>query len=82
MVCGVGEWSILAQFALVSIVLVLHLFTNMKKATCKFNCYFLLVDCILHIDLSPIQFPFHPEMLNPNSFLHIDLSLVLFPLHP
>jgi hypothetical protein len=42
-------------------VLVVHLFTNMKKASCKFSCFFLLVDFILHIDLSPIQFPFTPK---------------------
>ncbi len=61
MVCGASECSILAQFALVSMVLVVHLFTNMKKASCKFSCFFLLVDFILHIDLSPIQFPFTPK---------------------
>jgi hypothetical protein len=33
MVCGAGECSILGQFALVSMVFVVHLFTNMKKAT-------------------------------------------------
>jgi len=57
---GAGECSIFGQFTLVSMVLVVHLFTNLKKATCKFNCYFLLVDCILHIDLNHVQFPFHP----------------------
>jgi hypothetical protein len=60
MVCGASECCILGQFALVSMVLVVHLFTNMKKATCKFSYSFLLVDCILHIDLSPVQFPLHP----------------------
>jgi hypothetical protein len=60
MVCGVGECNILGQFALVSMVLVVYLFTNMKKATCKFSCFFLLVDYILHIDLSHVQFPLHP----------------------
>jgi hypothetical protein len=60
MVYGAGECNILGQFALVSMVLVIHLFTTMKKATCKFNYSFLLVDCIPHIDLSPIQFPRHP----------------------
>jgi len=60
MVCGVGECNILGQFALVSMVFIIHLFTNMKKATCKFSYFFLLVDCIPHIDLSPIQFPCHP----------------------
>jgi hypothetical protein len=41
-------------------VFVVHLFTNMKKATCKFDCSFLLLDCILHINLSLVQFPLHP----------------------
>jgi len=68
MACGAGECNILGQFALLSMVLTVHLFTNMKKATCKFSCSFLLVDYILHIDLSPIQFPFHP------------FTLILFPL--
>jgi hypothetical protein len=35
-------------------VLVIYFFTNMKKPTCKFSCFFMLVDCILHIDLSPV----------------------------
>jgi hypothetical protein len=60
MVCGAGECNILAQFALVSTVLAIHLFTNMKKTTCKFSCSFLLVDYILHINLSPVQFPLYP----------------------
>ncbi len=59
-VCGAGECNILGQFALVSMVFVVHLFTNMKKATCKFDCSFLLLDCILHINLSLVQFPLHP----------------------
>jgi len=60
MVYGTSECSILGQFALVSMVLVVHLFTNMKKATCKFSYSFRLVDYILHIYLSLVQFPLHP----------------------
>jgi hypothetical protein len=60
MVCGAGECNILGQFALISMVLVVHLFTNMKKATRKFSYSFLLMDYILHIDLNPIRFPLHP----------------------
>ncbi len=52
--CGAGECSILGHFSLVSMVLVIYFFTNMKKPTCKFSCFFMLVDCILHIDLSPV----------------------------